>query len=1214
MSEREIFEEAISRSDPDEQAAYLQAACGNDLDLRRRLDALLIAHNQGHEFLEVPAANLSATKLQSSPEVAGTVVAGRYTLLQKLGEGGMGTIWVAKQTEPVKRKVALKLIRKGMDSKAVVQRFEQERQALAIMDHPNIARVLDGGMTSTAQPFFVMELVNGLPLNKFCDEAKLGIRERLELFIPICQAVQHAHQKGIIHRDLKPANILVTIIDGRPVPKVIDFGVAKATTGRLTEETMSTSFGAVVGTLEYMSPEQAGYSGEDIDTRADIYSLGVILYEILTGLRPIDAKRLGKGALLEMIRILKEEEPSRPSTRLSTDKSLPSLAAIRQSDPKRLLSLLRGELDWVVMKCLEKQRDRRYETANGLARDLQHYLADEPVEARPPSPAYRLTKFLSRNKGPVLAAGLLLLALVGGIIGTTFGLIRAEHQRQAAESATIAERLARQEALKLQAMAEEATEKEKTARLDEAQQRSIAENASLRATIEREKAELGLANALFDRAQGFLDHGDIQPGLLFLARSLRELPPNNDVLADVIRKCIRSYSEEITEIPVRYFEHSAVPSCAGFLPDGQQLAVGCEDGTVVLWNLETDEIQGTKMNHPFHLHRIAVSPDGTKMIAGGIKETARLWNLSTQEQIGPDIRHTNRVTSMVFTPDSRFVATGGYDQTSRYYSTETGLPAREPITKTHPINDLAISPDGKQLISIDVWMGLTFREIETGKILRQLDYPMSISAMSLSRNGKLIALGTRDNVAQATHDHAFRLLNLETGKEIGEPYRFQDLVLRLSFNADDTIVACGARDNVVRLFDCRWGYPVGSRLRHRAGIVDLQFAPHGGLLFTLAAGRLRVWRQYANSSEKIATQLEKIVDENLMAYSRDGSRFYLFSGDRMIQVYDANRLDPIGAPVQLPKPCMEIALNYDGKKALLLFEDRKIIEIETATGRTISPERQLDVDVRRLALHPAGDLFAACVGNDVAIFRLSTGMETIDRLPHLRGPESHFSPDGDTLTTTFDGIVRFWDVKTGAVARPPLDAQCGGIRTMLFSPDSKLIAVAGAGRATAVWDVATSARVAGPFENVDRMGTLAFDPESKLLAVRAGQWMDPKGIGTIGIYKNQVRLWSIPTSRPASRVIERPYNFLNGTISPDGHTLLTTWMDGTIRTWSITSQTGTPQEIEAWVELITGMYLDAQNVTTFLDRTTWKSRVKAFESSSLSANLFSNLKTPAPAP
>jgi eukaryotic-like serine/threonine-protein kinase len=464
MNEETLFHEALARPAA-ERAAFLDAACAGQTELRAAVEALLAGHGASANVLDRPAAHgqpldpdrgpLRSVATETSPPregpaplpqppslageagyrgatldygpdaQPGSVIAGRYTLVQLIGEGGMGEVWIAKQTEPVKRKVALKLIKAGMDSRAVLQRFEQERQALALMEHPHIAKVLDGGLTAGRRPFFVMELVNGLPLTRFCDEAKLGVRERLELFVPICQAVQHAHQKGIIHRDLKPSNILVTIIDGRNVPKVIDFGVAKATSGRLTEESLSTQFGAVIGTLEYMAPEQAGIAGEDIDTRADIYSLGVILYELLTGLQPLDTKRLRKAALTELVRMIKEEEPSKPSTRVSTGGSAPSLAAVRHTEPRKLAALLRGELDWVVMKCLEKQRDRRYETANGLARDIQRYLCDEVVEARPPSAGYRLRKFVSRNKGRVAAATLVLLALLAGMAGTTWGLIRA---------------------------------------------------------------------------------------------------------------------------------------------------------------------------------------------------------------------------------------------------------------------------------------------------------------------------------------------------------------------------------------------------------------------------------------------------------------------------------------------------------------------------------------------------------------------------------------------------------------------------------------------------------------------------------------------------------------------------------------------------------------------------------------------------------------------
>jgi serine/threonine protein kinase len=297
----------------------------------------------------------------------------------------MGEVWAADQAEPVRRRVALKLIKPGMDSRQVLARFEAERQALALMDHPNIAKVLDAGTTPDGRPFFAMELVKGVLITKFCDEKKLTPRQRLELFVPVCHAVQHAHQKGVIHRDIKPTNILVEEVDGRAIPKVIDFGVAKAIAHPLTDLTVYTGLGTVVGTPTYMAPEQAGANAADVDTRADIYALGVVLYELLAGSPPFDPARLKKAAMDEVIRVIREEDPPRPSTKLSTADALPSIAAHRGTEPARLVRLLRGDVEWVLMKCLEKDRNRRYETANGLAMDLQRYLADEPVAAGPPS-------------------------------------------------------------------------------------------------------------------------------------------------------------------------------------------------------------------------------------------------------------------------------------------------------------------------------------------------------------------------------------------------------------------------------------------------------------------------------------------------------------------------------------------------------------------------------------------------------------------------------------------------------------------------------------------------------------------------------------------------------------------------------------------------------------------------------------------------------------
>jgi serine/threonine protein kinase/tetratricopeptide (TPR) repeat protein len=460
-----LFSAALDHEAGAERDAYLGGACGGDAALRARIEGLLRAHEHGGWFLEPPPAGPrppgegpgestagDGTGAWVGPPVAaGSVIDGRYKLLQEIGAGGMGTVWLADQTAPVQRRVAVKLIRPGMDSRQVVARFEAERQALALMDHPNIARVLDGGVAEDGRPFFVMELVKGTPITRYCDDQKLPVRERLELFADVCRAVQHAHQKGIIHRDLKPSNVLVAPYDGKPVVKVIDFGVAKATGQQLTASTLFTGFGAVVGTPEYMSPEQAETNNQDIDTRSDIYALGVLLYELLTGTTPLTRQRVREAALLEVLRLVREEEPPRPSTRLSSTEELPGIAAVRGVEPARLSRLVRGELDWIVMKALEKDRNRRYESPSALAADVQRYLHDEPVQASPPSTAYRLRKFVRRHRGAVLAVSAIVLLFLAGLGGTTAGLLwalSARAQKEKALREMKSERDAKDEALR----------------------------------------------------------------------------------------------------------------------------------------------------------------------------------------------------------------------------------------------------------------------------------------------------------------------------------------------------------------------------------------------------------------------------------------------------------------------------------------------------------------------------------------------------------------------------------------------------------------------------------------------------------------------------------------------------------------------------------------------------------------------------------------------
>jgi serine/threonine protein kinase len=495
-----IFDAAVELGTAIERAAYLDAACGQDAQLRAEVEELLAHDEAAASFLNLSARpDLQAIVAESAvAECPGTVI-GPYKLLEQIGEGGFGVVFMAEQQEPIRRKVALKVLKPGMDTRQVVARFEAERQALALMDHPNIAGVLDAGETATGRPYFVMELVKGVPITDYCDQNQLTPRERLELFGPVCQAMQHAHLKGIIHRDLKPSNILVTLHDGAPVVKVIDFGVAKAIGQQLTDKTLVTGFAQMIGTPLYMSPEQTAISAVDVDTRSDIYSLGVVLYELLTGTTPFDRERLREVGFDELRRIIREEEPPKPSTRISTlGQAAMTVSAQRKSDPKRLSQLFRGELDWIVMKALEKDRNRRYETASAFAADVQRYLADEPVLACPPSAVYRLRKFARRNRAALalaLAVAVVVLLTVGGL---TVNNILVTHERDLKQDALNK----KEEALVLkdQALAQ------KDQALVEKQRQTDRANANLA------KAHKAVQNYLLETAQDpRLEEADLLP-------------------------------------------------------------------------------------------------------------------------------------------------------------------------------------------------------------------------------------------------------------------------------------------------------------------------------------------------------------------------------------------------------------------------------------------------------------------------------------------------------------------------------------------------------------------------------------------------------------------------------------------------------------------------------------------------------------------------------
>lgn len=631
-----IYLSAIELSEPIARAAYLASACGEDNVLRRQVDELLAAHEKIGQFLNPPGERTRSytPDAQDDSATVGVVIAGRFKLLQCIGEGGMGSVWVAEQTEPVKRKVAVKLIKAGMDNRAVLARFEAERQALAVMDHPNIAKVLDGGLHD-GRPYFVMELVKGVPITEFCDARRLTPRERLDLFVPVCQAIQHAHQKGVIHRDIKPSNVLVALYDDRPIPKVIDFGVAKATGQTLTDKTLHTDFGAVVGTPEYMSPEQASFNNLDIDTRSDVYSLGVLLYELLTGTTPVDRKSLKEAAVLEVLRIVREVDAPRPSQKLSTTAMLASIAANRGTEPAKLPALVRGELDWIVLKALEKDRGRRYESANGLAADINRYLAGDSVEACPPTWTYRLRKAYKRNRPAVLAGGVLALVLVKGALIAGWLAMRAVK----------AEEIARQrqyEALEQASIAEK--QRDSIAHLSDEYL-----NAAVDAEIRSASARLD-SNLLEYKAES-------RSGLLRLARPLKTTTNKSPIneTRDGNQTELKQYFGNNPEfIKLRQFQTAAV-------------IVAGQEFVPLLPPLVSDKDE------------ISISPDYRLCISGFEREGLGLYSIPSMKRLGTIREGAERLVKLGFSPDSKTIYTQDTDSVVRFWNTDGTLRAKTPM-------------------------------------------------------------------------------------------------------------------------------------------------------------------------------------------------------------------------------------------------------------------------------------------------------------------------------------------------------------------------------------------------------------------------------------------------------------------------------------------------------------------------------------------------------
>ncbi|MEX2139327.1 MAG: protein kinase [Pirellulales bacterium] len=1078
-----IFGRAVEFAEPAERAQYIASECGDNAALRAEVESLLVAYERAENFLATAGSSRDrAVNHMPVHDVAGSVI-GPYKLLQQIGEGGFGAVYMAEQTEPLKRRVALKIIKPGLDSRQVLARFEAERQALALMDHPNIAKILDGGATADGRPYFVMELVKGVPITMYCDEKQKTLKARLELFIPVCQAVQHAHQKGVIHRDLKPSNVLVAPYDGIPVVKVIDFGVAKATGQRLTERTLFTEFGAVVGTLEYMSPEQAELNNQDIDTRSDVYSLGVLLYELLTGTTPLDRTRLKQTAFAELLRVIREEEPPKPSTRLSGSKhTLPAIAAQRQTEPARLAKLVRGEMDWVVMKCLDKDRNCRYETAAGLARDLQRYLEGEAVLACPPSAGYRLRKFVRRNKR-LLATGSLalvaLLAMLALFIGSAFtlrlqvALDDAESQRQKAEVFQYFHHIA------------------------------VAQSAWYEANLGRARQLLddcprdqrGWEWACLDRlCRGELltipDHTGWY-GVHSVAFS-----PDGARIAVASGNHVKVCDARTGRVLRLLQGHSGRVYGVAFSPDGRTIASTSADKTLRIWDAANGQEEHTISGDGGGLLGVAFSPDGTRVVSGSTDHNVLVWEIATGRRLRMLPGHSGEVRSVMFSPDGTRLASASTDSFAKLWDADTGSELHSLKAGKVLAFAVAFSPDGTRLATGGDDNTLRVWDVTTGSQVYALRCHGSVESLAFSPDERWLVAGQNDrtmrvwNVATREETRVFRghtsnvtsvafrpdgvalvSASLDGTAKVWdvttnqEPLPFSggaEWATSVAFSPDSMLLASTSKGSAtVKVWDTTTGQLRYSLDGHRAGVWSAAFSPDGALLASASEdGTVRLWDTVTGKPYSTFTGHQSGVSS--VGFSPDGRKIAsgtggVGDGDKgpsEVVIWDVSSLQVEQRLLGHKAAIVTVAFSPDGRRLATASHDRTVRVWDTATGKEAFTLQGHTASVIGVSFSPDGSLIASgSWDTTVKIWDARTGAE----LQTLRGHNNlvtsvAFTPDGSRLASASgEQTVKIWDIKTGQEALT-LRGYTSWVWSLAFSADGKRLA-AGCGDGTLrFWD------------------------------------------------------------------------------------------------------------------------------------------------------------------
>jgi WD40 repeat protein/serine/threonine protein kinase len=1111
--EEQIFERALALISPEARQEYLLRACGDDLDLRRHVEELLVASNDAGNlgFLNTggPEGPASVVDVRQD-EGPGTVI-GRYKLLQQIGEGGMGVVYMAEQSEPVKRRVALKIIKLGMDTKLVIARFEAERQALAMMDHPNIAKILDAGTTGAeiegrsqkpegrsrkprngrdgnsateaglptsdsqlltpapGRPYFVMELVRGVKITEYCDEAGLSTRERLDLFIQVCQAIQHAHQKGIIHRDIKPSNILITLNDGVAVPKVIDFGIAKATEGRLTEKTLFTQFEALLGTPAYMSPEQAVMSSLDIDTRSDIYSLGVLLYELLTGKTPFDAKELLSSGIDEMRKTIREKEPVRPSTRLATLQGgeLATTAKRRSADTAKLMHQLKGDLDWIVMKCLEKDRARRYETANGLASDLQRHLNNEPVLARPPSAAYKIRKFIRRNKMAVSAAAATIAVLISAVVLIGWLGIRANTARVIAEQQLYVanmklvqgaweqggfdqtrqlleqtaaspdrgfewyywQRQTHQDLKRLRghkgSVLAVATSPDGqrivTGSWDHTAKVWDGSTGSTLFTLQGHRAEVGAVALSPDGLRivtGSLD----ETARIWDASNGRELlkleghggeissvvfsPDGLRVITGSFDRTARVYDASNGSYLFRLEGHKAAVSSVACSPDGLRIATGSHDGTVKAWDASTGKELLALDGQIDAISTLAFSPDGLRIVAGGKGGTAKVWDAANGAELFALKGHAKAISAAAFFPDGKRLVTAGRDQTARVWDASDGKPLRVIRGHTHWINAVAVSANGQRLV--------TGSEDETAMIWDVSLAEELVGHQAIAHEIKAMAVFPDGPVATSAEDFTVKLWASFGGRELFTLKAHTGPVEALTFSPDGRRLATGSRDMTVIVWSVSTGEKLVSLKGHTNVITSVAFSPDGRQIVTGSEDHTTsVWDAF--TGKVLRTLPGQIGSIRSVGFSPDGRRVITGGQDYSAKVWDAATGNELLEFSGHKKAVSGVAFSRDGSRIATASNDGTAMIWDAGTGKLLQTLIGHVDEVRSVAFSPDGQrVVTGSVDMTAKVWMAASGRELLNLKGHRAGISSvGFSPDGrQVITGSLDRMVKFWEAAT----------------------------------------------------------------------------------------------------------------------------------------------------------------------------------------------------------